>query len=137
MSQDAPAAFYYLGLTRRRAGRAEEAAQFWQRALALRENFPEVNFALGGRACGGSAATRARPSSTSAGAQDASKLVYRVRLGGVLMLLLRYDRALEVSEEAAARFPASAETQYFVGIAARGRGDYETRGGGAAQVARV
>jgi tetratricopeptide (TPR) repeat protein len=48
-----------------------------------------------------------------------------VRLGGVLMLLSRFDRALDVFNEAAARFPESAEAHYFVGVAARGRGDYE------------
>ena len=38
------------------------------------------------------------------------------------MLLVRYDRALDIFQRAAQRFPASAEAQYFVGIAARGYG---------------
>jgi tetratricopeptide (TPR) repeat protein len=38
------------------------------------------------------------------------------------MLLVRYDRALELFQRAAQRFAGSAEAQYFVGIAARGFG---------------
>ena len=45
------------------------------------------------------------------------------------MLLSAYDRALEVFRGAAERFPESSEVQYFVGIAARGRGDYEAAEG--------
>ena len=57
--------------------------------------------------------------------QDASQFVYYVRLGGTYMLLVRYDRALELFQRAAQRFPGSAEAQYFVGIAARGYGTLE------------
>ncbi len=37
---------YYLGQIAAARGRGEEAAEHWLRALALRENFPEANFAL-------------------------------------------------------------------------------------------
>ena len=57
--------------------------------------------------------------------QDASQLVYYVRLGGTYMLLVRYDRALDLFQRATKQFPASAEAQYFVGIAARGYGALE------------
>ena len=41
------------------------------------------------------------------------------------MLLVQYNHALEIFQRAAQRFPKSPETQYFVGIAARGLANYE------------
>jgi tetratricopeptide (TPR) repeat protein len=58
-------------------------------------------------------------------AQDAGQLVYYVRLGGTYMLMSQYDRALQIFQQAAQRFPTSAEAQYFAGIAARGWGNFE------------
>jgi tetratricopeptide (TPR) repeat protein len=58
-------------------------------------------------------------------AQDGGQLVYYVRLGGSYMLMSRYDRALEIFQQAVKRFPSSAEAQYFAGIAARGWGNFE------------
>jgi Flp pilus assembly protein TadD len=45
------------------------------------------------------------------------------------MLLSRYDGALDVFRRAAASFPKSAEVWYFVGISARGRGDFDVAEG--------
>jgi Flp pilus assembly protein TadD len=42
------------------------------------------------------------------------------------MLLVQYDRALDLFQRAAQQFPSSAEAQYFVGIAARGYGNFAT-----------
>jgi Flp pilus assembly protein TadD len=125
LAQNAPEALYRLGLISAARGRAEEAAEFWQRALALRENYPEVYFALAEELRRQRRYEGAAEFYERAVTQDPARLVYRVRLGGVLMLLSRFDRALEVFNETAARFPESAEAHYFTGIAARGRGDYE------------
>ena len=57
--------------------------------------------------------------------QDETKFAYYARLGGTYIVLGQLDQALDVFRRAEKRFPQSAEAHYFVGIAARGRGDYD------------
>jgi len=57
--------------------------------------------------------------------QDETKFAYYARLGGTYIVLGQLDQALDVFQSAEKRFPKSAEAHYFVGIAARGRGDYD------------
>lgn len=57
--------------------------------------------------------------------QDPSQPAYHVRLGGTYMLLIQYDKALQVFQPASQRFPRSPEIQYFIGLAARGLANYE------------
>src|SRR3712207_8832316 len=42
LSQNAPEAFYHLGLIAAASGRAEEAAAYWQRALRSEEHTSEL-----------------------------------------------------------------------------------------------
>jgi tetratricopeptide (TPR) repeat protein len=58
-------------------------------------------------------------------AQDSTKLVYYVRLGGTLILLKQPDKAFDLLQRAAQTFPEKPEANYFLGVAARGRGAYD------------
>jgi tetratricopeptide (TPR) repeat protein len=120
-----PDVLYLSGLVAALRGESKAALEFWQRALGQRADFAAANFMIGEelrkqRRYDGAAEFYER-----ALQQDAAQLVYYVRLGGTYMLLVRYDRALDLFQRAAQRFPASAEAEYFVGIAARGFGALE------------
>ncbi len=117
---------YYLGLTASARGNAEAAVDYWQRALALRADFADANFMIGEELRKQRRYEGAAEFYNLALAQDSSKIVYYVRLGGVYMLLVQYDKALELLERAARRFPNKPEIFYFIGVAARGRGAFET-----------
>lgn len=115
---------YLSGLVATLRGDSEAAVAFWQRALAERADFAAANFMIGEELRKQRRYEGAVEFYERALNQDAAQLVYYVRLGGTYMLLVHYDRALEVFQRAAQRFPASAEAQYFVGIAARGYGNF-------------
>lgn len=120
-----PDVLYLSGLVATLRGDSENAVGFWQRALAHRANFAAANFMIGEELRKQRRYEGAVEFYELALKQDGEQLVYYVRLGGAYMLLVRYDRALEVFQRAARRFPVSAEAQYFVGIAARGYGTLE------------
>ena len=117
-----PDVLYLSGLVAALRGDGEAAVDFWQRALAQRTDFAAANFMIGEELRKQRRYAGAAESYERALKQDAAQLVYYVRLGGTYMLLVRYDRALELFQRAAQLFPGSAEAQYFVGIAARGYG---------------
>jgi Flp pilus assembly protein TadD len=120
-----PDVLYLSGLVASLRGDSEAAVAFWQRALALRTNFAAANFMIGEELRRQRRYEGAAEFYELALKQDPAQLVYYVRLGGAYMLLVHYDRALELFQRAARRFPGSAEAQYFVGIAARGYGASE------------
>jgi tetratricopeptide (TPR) repeat protein len=120
-----PDVLYLSGLVATLRGDSEAALDFWQRALAQRADFAAANFMIGEELRKQRRYEGAMEFYERALKQDAAQLVYYVRLGGTYMLLVRFDRALELFQRAAQRFPASAEAQYFVGIAARGQGTLE------------
>jgi tetratricopeptide (TPR) repeat protein len=120
-----PDVLYLSGLVATLRGDSEGAVAFWQRALAQRANFAAANFMIGEELRSQRRYEGAAEFYELALKQDAAQLVYYVRLGGAYMLLVRYDRALDIFQRAAQRFPVSAEAQYFVGIAARGYGTLE------------
>jgi tetratricopeptide (TPR) repeat protein len=117
---------YYLGLIHWSRNQDETAADFWERAVQLRPNFPAANFMLG------EALRRNRRTSASvefykrALEQDASKFAYYARLGGVYIVLGQPDQALRVFRQGLLRFPRLPEAHYFAGVAARAAADYET-----------
>ncbi len=120
-----PNILYLSGLVASLRGDPEGAATFWQKALVLRPEFPAANFMIGEelrkqRRYGGAVEFY-----QNALNQDPTQLVFHVRLAGTYILLSQCDRALEIFERATKRFPNSAELQYFVGIAARGVGNFE------------
>lgn len=125
LSPERPEPLYYLGLIASAHGESERAVDYWQRALALRALFPEANFMLAEELRKSGRLDDAKLFYERALEQDPSKLVHYVRLGGVLLLLGRNEKALEVFARGAERFPNIAEAHYFVAIAARGRGDYD------------
>ncbi|HMF58231.1 MAG TPA: tetratricopeptide repeat protein [Pyrinomonadaceae bacterium] len=125
LSPDDSGTFYYLGLIASSRGDSEAAAQFWLKALSLRPDFAEANFMLGEELRKRGQPDRAREYYERALAQDATKLVYYVRLGGVYLLLGDNAKALETFQRGAEKFPNVAEAHYFVALAARGREDYE------------
>jgi tetratricopeptide (TPR) repeat protein len=120
-----PDVLYLSGLVATLRGDSEGAVMFWQRALAQRANFAAANFMIGEELRKQRRYEGAVEFYELALKQDAAQMVYYVRLGGTYMLLVRYDRALELFQRAAQQFPAAAEAQYFVGIAARGYGTLE------------
>ncbi|MFS8086511.1 MAG: tetratricopeptide repeat protein, partial [Acidobacteriota bacterium] len=120
-----PDVLYLSGLVATLRGDSEAAVDFWQRALAQRADFAAANFMIGEELRKQRRYEGAAEFYELALKQDPAQLVYYVRLGGAYMLLVRYDRALEMFQRAAQRFPTSAEAQYFVGIAARGFGNFE------------
>jgi tetratricopeptide (TPR) repeat protein len=119
-----PDVLYLSGLVASLRGDGEAAVDYWQRALEQRTDFAAANFMIGEELRKRRRYEGAAEFYQKALDQDAGQLVYYVRLGGAYMLLVRYDRALELFQRAAKRFPASAEAQYFVGIAARGYGNF-------------
>jgi tetratricopeptide (TPR) repeat protein len=121
-----PDVLYLSGLVATLRGDSEAAVNFWQRALAQRADFAAANFMIGEELRKQRRYEGAVEFYQRALDQDAAQMVYYVRLGGTYMLLVHYDRALEVFQRAAQRFPASAAAQYFVGIAARGYGNFVT-----------
>ncbi len=120
-----PDVLYLSGLVGALRGDSEAAVEFWQRALAQRADFAAANFMIGEELRKHRRYEGAAEFYELALKQDAAQLVYYVRLGGTYMLLVRYNRALEIFQRAARLFPGSAEAQYFVGIAARGYGNLE------------
>jgi tetratricopeptide (TPR) repeat protein len=120
-----PDVLYLSGLVAALRGDGEAAVEFWQRALAQRADFAAANFMIGEELRKHRRYEGAAEFYELALKQDAAQLVYYVRLGGAYMLLVRYNRALEIFQRAARLFPGSAEAQYFIGIAARGYGNLE------------
>jgi Flp pilus assembly protein TadD len=120
-----PDVLYLSGLVATLRGDSEAAVNFWQRALAQRADFAAANFMIGEELRKQRRYEGAVEFYERALKQDAVQLVYYVRLGGTYMLLVRYDRALDLFQRATKQFPASAEAQYFAGIAARGYGALE------------
>ena len=125
LSPDDAGTLYYLGLIASARGDSEAAARYWLKALALRPDFAEANFMIGEELRKNRQPDRAIEYYERALAQDSTKLVYYVRLGGVYLLSGDNAKALATFERGAHRFPNVAEAHYFVALAARGRADYE------------
>ena len=92
------------------------AAQFWDRAIQLRPNFPEVNFMLGEalrKNRRSEAAIEVLPARLG---QDATKFVYYARLGGAYLQLGQLDRCARGFGRALQRFHACPRPTHFVGI---------------------
>jgi tetratricopeptide (TPR) repeat protein len=124
LSVRSPEPLYYLGLIASARGQAESAISYWEKALTLRPDFAEVNFMIGEELRKSHRIEGAKEFYERALAQDSSKAIYHIRLGGVYLLLKLPGQALEVFTRARQRFPEVAELNYFVGIAARAKGDY-------------
>jgi tetratricopeptide (TPR) repeat protein len=125
LSPNAAEPYYYLGLIAWADGHDAQAADLWQRALALRQNFPEANFMVGEGLRKNHRASESVEFYRRAFQQDPSKFVYYARLGGVYLVLGQFDQAREVFSLGLHRFPSLPEAHYFLGIAARGAADYE------------
>jgi Flp pilus assembly protein TadD len=115
---------YYLGLIYWTRHQDEMAAESWDHAVKLRPNFPEANFMLGEVLRKNQRTHSAVEFYQRALDQDSTKFTYYARLGGTYFLLGQHDRALEVFQRAAQRFPKMAEAHHFVGVAARAQADY-------------
>jgi tetratricopeptide (TPR) repeat protein len=118
-------AYYYLGLIAWARGQDEQAADFWDRAVTLRPDFPEANFMLGEVLRKSRRTQAAVDFYKRALDQDPGKFVYYARLGGAYILLGQTDQAFEIFRRGVQRFPRLPEAHYFAGVAARARADYE------------
>ena len=124
-SPDSADALFYLGLIELERGRLETAADFWDKATAIRPIFPEANFMLGEALRTRNQLAASREFYEKALGQDSSKLIYYVRLGGVYLVLDERDKAFDTFQRAVQIFPNEAELQYFVGVAARAQGSFD------------
>lgn len=124
LSPNAAGSYYYLGLVAWAAGDDAQAADSWDHAVKLRHDFPEANFMLGEALRKNQRLQAAIVFYKLALDQDATKFVYYARLGGAYVVLRLPEQALDVFRRAETRFPNLPEAHYFLGVAARSRGDY-------------
>ena len=126
LSPQDPEPLYRLGLVASAQGHSELALTMWQRALKLRENFPQANFMIGEELLKTNRNNEiASQFLERAIAQDGTKLVYYVRLGAAYIRIQEYAKAQQVFERAASLFPESPDAHYLIGYAARGLAKYD------------
>jgi Flp pilus assembly protein TadD len=95
-----------------------------------RQIFEELNFADADFMIGEILAKQNRYSEAAqfyekALAQDKSKDVYFIRLGGIYLLQSQFNQALTYFKEASELFPEVAEIKYFLALTLRGLGNYD------------
>jgi Flp pilus assembly protein TadD len=117
--------YYRLGLISSAQGDTKAALIHWTKALELRPVFAEANFMIGEELLKKQLAEKSIPFYERALAQDASKLVYFVRLGVANVRGQRYERAREVFTLALERFPENANLYFLLGYTGRAEGQYD------------
>jgi tetratricopeptide (TPR) repeat protein len=116
---------YFLGLIVFDQSNYDLAAQYFENALNLKPDFADADFMLGEVFAKQKRYAEAIVFYEKAIAQDKTKPVYFVRLGGTYLLNYETPKAFQYFKEAAALFPNDAEIKYFFAIAARSSGEYD------------
>jgi tetratricopeptide (TPR) repeat protein len=116
---------YYLGLIAFEENNQESARDYFEKSLSLKPDFAAANFMLGEILAKEKRYREAIPFYEKAVAQDKTKDVYFVRLGGTFLYNYDFEKAFQYFNEAADLFPQIAEIKYFMAITARGLGNYD------------
>ncbi len=116
---------YYLGLIAFDQKNDEIAWEHFENALLLKPDFADANFMLGEIASKQLKYPQAAEFYARAVAQNKTKDVYFVRLGGTHLILKEVEKAFQIFKEAAELFPKIPEIKYFLAVTARGLGNYD------------
>ena len=116
---------YYLGLIAFDQNQAEIALQYFENSLALKPDFADANFMLGEIMAQQKRYAEAVQFYQKAIAQDKTKDVYFVRLGGTYLVGNNFAKALQYFKEASQLFPKIAEIRYFLAVTLRTQGSYD------------
>lgn len=116
---------YFIGLIAFDQANLELAARYFENALALKPAFADANFMLGEILAKQNRYSEAVRFYEKAVAQDRTRSVYFVRLGGTYLLNYEPIKSFQYFKEAAEIFPEIAEIKYFLAIAARTVGEYD------------
>jgi len=117
--------FYYLGLIAFEQNDYELAQSFFRQSLTLKPQFADANFMLGEIAAKQSNYPQAVNFYAQAVAQNKTRDVYFIRLGGTYLILKEVEKAFQIFKEAAEYFPRTPEIKYFWAVTARGLGNYD------------
>lgn len=125
LAPNTPEIFYRLGLVESARGRSVAAIDQWLRALTLRNTYPEANFLIAEELVKNKRNEQALEFYERAVQQDPEKFLYYVRWAAVRFRAKQYEEARDIFLRAQEKFPAAPELHYFIGMAARGAGNYD------------
>ena len=125
LTPNGPEIFYRLGLIESARGHSAEAIDQWLKALTLRHTYPEANFLIAEELVKNKRGEQALEFYERAVQQDPEKFLYYLRWAATRFRAKQYEEARDIFLKAQQKFGDVAELHYFLGMAARGAGDYD------------